>query len=558
MNFFNTNPTVSQAQKEVKPLLTDEGCQVLSTFDLNKIASLTYGDMVCDELFELIEQIVSHPMDYTPLTTQKTLVVLNHILIYGSSKCVNSGYGIGRFVESLTTFNTVLAAREKQGATAFFQRLQGGGVDRGGPIREAATEVHKLLSNINNLQRIRNEKASKESLVPIGDDKIAFITDDVRHFILKQRIEEQQRIHIKSNLAKSEGGFGGGYNAKDGRNVVGAAHGIEEMIKMAQLEKKKFSDDSKNSGMTPEEKILMELAAEAKMEKERAEAEAAAARNEDLLTSFNPMEQPNTAGSADLLDFGSTLEAPTTAVPSMGDLLGDFGGTSTSTSTTDNIFDLAPAPQQPPQGMRETSLLDLAPSFSTGYGQSSSSTADPFGLATLATPSQPVDPFSAMVPPAMTNQQPGQSPSPADSHLGGMVSMMNSVTIADKVPPTKSVMSSNVDRFAALDALAVSSSQSLGSNTSDVSKPQMMSPPPIPSSSPPQPPPSMPPSYPPSTLGGTSEYSTMVIPGSGKVAAAYGDSDDSDNPWVMGGSTGAGLQPMGAAPAAPPPPPPPS
>ena len=61
----------------------------------------------------------------------------------------------------------------------------------------------------------------------------------------------------------------------------------------------------------------------------------------------------------------------------------------------------------------------------------------------------------------------------------------------------------------------------------------------------------------------------MVAPGSGQVATAYGgatdpyntipnsNSDGDDNPWVMGGTSGMGLQPVGPEPTAPPPPPPP-
>jgi len=55
----------------------------------------------------------------------------------------------------------------------------------------------------------------------------------------------------------------------------------------------------------------------------------------------------------------------------------------------------------------------------------------------------------------------------------------------------------------------------------------------------------------------------MIAPGSGQVAKAYGDSsaagndNEEDNPWVMGGSTGMGLEPVGPEPSAPPPPPPP-
>ena len=37
MNIFGPGPAVSQAEKELGPLLLDDGCQVLSTFELNKI-----------------------------------------------------------------------------------------------------------------------------------------------------------------------------------------------------------------------------------------------------------------------------------------------------------------------------------------------------------------------------------------------------------------------------------------------------------------------------------------------------------------------------------------
>ena len=38
-----------------------------------------------------------------------------------------------------------------------------------------------LLSDINNLRRIRITSASQDSLVPVGDDGIAFVSDDVRY-----------------------------------------------------------------------------------------------------------------------------------------------------------------------------------------------------------------------------------------------------------------------------------------------------------------------------------------------------------------------------------------
>ena len=63
------------AEKQVKALLFDEAIQVLSTFELNQVASLTYGELVCDQIFEIIENVVAQPMNYTPLSVQKSLVI---------------------------------------------------------------------------------------------------------------------------------------------------------------------------------------------------------------------------------------------------------------------------------------------------------------------------------------------------------------------------------------------------------------------------------------------------------------------------------------------------
>jgi hypothetical protein len=568
MNIFGPAPTVSQAEKEIGPLLLDECVQVLSTFELNKIASLTYGDIVCDDIFELIEKIVSRPLNYTPHTIQKTLVVTKHVLVYGSEKCVNSGYGIGKFVEGLMNFNTVLAAQQQQGASAFFQRLQGGGVDRGGPVRDAAKAVHELLKNINELQRIRNESASKNSLVPIGDDKVAFITDDVRHFILKKQMEQQAQIEIKSNLAKSEGGFGGGYMTKDGKSVVGAAHGIEEMVKMAQRQKRGFADDG-ISGPTLEDKILEELVAEAQREKEEAAREAAA-RNEELLGSGgNSAPQPS--GEVDLLDFGSTVQtasAPVSSYGTTGDLLGGFGGS--GGSGNDDLLGLGGSTQ--PQQRQQGSLLDLAEPWNGGSGD---------GLLSLTyAPAPALDPFASM---AVSQQAAVTSNSLAPDYnaghgMGGLSGMMNTLAIQ---PSTAPAQAPQEDRFAALDALASTSIQSqpvtaldakmaenrllAGGFSSSASAPASngMGGGSVSFSQPSAPPP------PPGDGGSSfpmgimpSPAKPMIAPGTGKVAAAYGDvggssdgDDDDDNPWVMGGSTGTGLQPIGNAPAAPPPPP---
>jgi len=298
---------MSPAEKQLRPILFDEGIQVLSNFELNQIASLTYNDVTCDGIFELIEQICRNPLDHTPLNLQKSLITTKHVLIFGSEKTVNNAYGILYYIKALLEFNTVLMTQKQGGAMSFFQTLQGGGVDKGGPVREAAGEVVKLLSNINELRRIRTSSASKDSLVPVGDAGVAFVTDDVRLYILKRKIEEEKQIRIRSNLKKSEGGFGAGYTSQNGKSVVGASHGIEEMIKMANIQTNKFSDDdSKPPGHKTQEEIILE---ELKAESDAAKAVATSDRNNNatatgLLGSFHPTA--SAAPDIDLLDFGTS------------------------------------------------------------------------------------------------------------------------------------------------------------------------------------------------------------------------------------------------------------
>jgi hypothetical protein len=185
-------------------------------------------------------------------TLQKTLVVLRHILIFGAEKNLNTCLPLDRYIqESLLHYNTALLAQQQGmgSVTGMLLRLKGGTVDKGGPVRDVAQQVHMLLSNRDHLLYERVHQQDPTSLVPVGHkDTCAFVSDEVRYQALCQRIERERRVEIKSNLAKQDSAFGSGYQARDGKSVVGAAHGIEEMIQQAQREKMKFADDNGRPG----------------------------------------------------------------------------------------------------------------------------------------------------------------------------------------------------------------------------------------------------------------------------------------------------------------------
>ncbi len=459
----------------------------------------------------------------------------------------------------LLEFNTVLMAQQQGGAMSFLQTLQGGAVDKGGPVREAAGQLLRLLGNINELRRLRLESASEDSLVPVGDNmKVGFVTDEVRHVILQKKMAEEQRIRIQSNLKKSEGGFGGGYASKDGRAVVGAAHGIEEMIKMANISGKnasKFSDDGKPRERTREEIILEELKAEADAEKAKREATNASV---DLLGSFAPA--PAASAGVDLLDFGGSSSTNTGIHAS--DLLG--GGvtsasmpTASAPITTADPFGLASAynattTAPTPTNLASSSLLDF------------SVQNDPFAPISAAAPNPPVQNNSTglmgmtMNNPMMSSMQtPMQMPTTGG--MNDLSSGMNSMSLS--APPPKGPMAmaaTSQDRFSALDALAdAAPSQSQDTATNAEARLLGFSSAPAPNSSMGQLPMApmgmaQPPPIP----------DNMVAAGSGQIATAYGESayakkrDEGDNPWVMGGATGMGLSAPSAPPPADPPPPP--
>ena len=434
-----------------------------------------------------------------------------------------------------------------------------GGVDKGGPVRDAATEVCKLLVNLNQLRQVRNSHASPNSLVPIGDDSVGFVTDEVRLMVLKKRIEEEHRIRLQSNLAKSEGSFGAGYNARDGTTVVGAAHGIEEMIKMAKKETTKYSDDS-NGNVSRDAALLAELAAESQ-----------AANTVDLLCLDNPGPSQHTShqplsGQADLLDFGAAASKTSNCFLGGPDLLGNVAASQnlTTLSASNDLLGIGTMQQSANSG-----YADLRGAGQMGQSAIVAQVIDPFA----ATSAHSVSLLATVggtsgVPVAVQSNLPGE----VDPSNGGVSALMSGMSLSSETGGTakKSIMGgSTQDRFAALDALTIAGginpSASLssgglgfskpplddltgmnvanagggarlsGNDTSMIGKPaplQSVAPPPL-------------------------QQEPISPAGVGQVSATYGDGqEDADNPFVMGGLPGAGLEPAAPPPGVPPPPPP--
>jgi len=44
----------TEAERVVAPYLFDDSVKVMSSFEMNKIASLTYGEKCCEDIFDLL------------------------------------------------------------------------------------------------------------------------------------------------------------------------------------------------------------------------------------------------------------------------------------------------------------------------------------------------------------------------------------------------------------------------------------------------------------------------------------------------------------------------
>ena len=109
----------TEAEKKLAELLYDDNIQVISSLELNQIASYTYhetsiagGKDLCEKLLDMLEAVLSKPVDHSTLTIQKALVVFKHMLTYGAEKVINASMYLGAYVEVLLNYNTAVMAQE--------------------------------------------------------------------------------------------------------------------------------------------------------------------------------------------------------------------------------------------------------------------------------------------------------------------------------------------------------------------------------------------------------------------------------------------------------------
>jgi hypothetical protein len=495
-------------QRKLRNVLQDDSIQILSSFELNQWATLTYHegqhsaeDDLCEAFFELLQSLFLHPTQQSSLTLLKALVVARHVLLVGAEKVMQEAQILKPTVAALRGYNTALIQQQQQSANVWL-RLKGGTVDEGGPVRELAEGLFALLSMPrHDLLREREKHADPTSLVPIGSNQeIAFATDAQRLQYLQQRMQLQERMQQKSNLAKADNGFGGGYSSRDGQSIVGASHSLEEMMEIARrkeaAKQAQFRDEpsaaqvSKSSGL---------VAGFADYEPPLS-LTTPNGRTDDLLDWQN--DQTNSAVAAgsksgkavDLLDFGETAYVATSKI-------------SDHSPVHDDLLSLVTISTEPP------SVDPFAPALNSWQPPvlaTSSPTAPTMTTPTIASTTTTLsdDPFSAFDALA-----PSTTPTlPAFSHVNSSTS------------------------YSPLGASALNTMNISMASMGISNQPHSMAPP--------------------------TATTPFTISSSLRVAWApanhdnIGDDENNNGGFVMGGAAGSGLEPLGSAPAAPPPPPP--
>ena len=436
----------TETEKRLAVVLFDESVQVLSTFELNQIASLTYSNETCDQIFEMLGIVMSNPIDHSVLALQKALVLTTHTLTYGSEKCINSAWSLGRWVTALCDFNTVLMAQKQMGVTSWWNTVKGGAVDRGFPVRDAAQKLQGLLADEAKIRQLRTDKSDPNSLVPIGDDRVAYVSDEVRLFMLKKRMKEQEMTIPKSNLTKAQGGFGSGYQTSNGQTVVGAAHSLEEMMARAEREKKKYTDDGPIY-VTPKVNTFQQATPTIAW---------IPPHTKDLLDMGTSSAVRPPAPAMDLLDFG--VSAASTSAPAAMHVLGCFPA-ATLTPPYDPFGSISTCATVEPNGggmgdllsmMSISSASSATPVQHSIFDVTTHSTGPTIAGFTSTKVEQPT-PFDFQSVFDLTTQ-----PTSSSTHVQHMT-MMSPIQTMTNLPrtdlPTTTSVSNGADRFAALDTL---------------------------------------------------------------------------------------------------------
>ena len=254
--FATAGRAPTEIQRTLALSLFDDSVQYMSTLDMNRAASYTFGlqnsygsdgttindfgvgthgESISDQLWELlVDATLCKYISHSALALTKTISLIQHVLLFGSESVVTNGDVLHRIevaLGPLKTLNTALVEQQMverilndepqpeialdrigqqlsslgSKATAQMIRLRGGSVDQGHPVRHAAARLLDLVSNASHLRQLRMQQQPSNTLVPIGSAKqVGYITDEARHQLLTMKIAKEESLQRNKELAEQQ------------------------------------------------------------------------------------------------------------------------------------------------------------------------------------------------------------------------------------------------------------------------------------------------------------------------------------------------------------------
>jgi hypothetical protein len=157
-------PNATMEEKACYDILFNDSDVSMGDKRLNNIAALTYNTQTCERIFSMIIKSLNKEAQWK--TILKGMLLLRTIVLYGSELSIDKAIDLTREIGRFTEYNSALVKKGFFGGS--------GGVDYGGPVREAAKALLAVLATDDTIRNARSAaRAGSTSLVPLGEDKTA-------------------------------------------------------------------------------------------------------------------------------------------------------------------------------------------------------------------------------------------------------------------------------------------------------------------------------------------------------------------------------------------------
>eukprot|EP00814_Leptocylindrus_danicus_P013659 CAMPEP_0116014378 /NCGR_PEP_ID=MMETSP0321-20121206/6243_1 /TAXON_ID=163516 /ORGANISM="Leptocylindrus danicus var. danicus, Strain B650" /LENGTH=380 /DNA_ID=CAMNT_0003484021 /DNA_START=17 /DNA_END=1159 /DNA_ORIENTATION=- len=343
-----------------------------------QVAQLTQIEQEARKLFDLLQNILCRPAEYSPKCMYKSLMLIQHLLAHGSDFCVEYTYELVLQIDFLQEYNSAVIMNEKN----ILYKLKGGSADEGEPVRNISEELTTLLK-INTPKSLLNMRAMNALKVTQQETSSSVGGGGGADLLVGFGGVDHGATKVRQNKVTA-GGFGSGLagKKKGEKLVVGAQYSLEDMLAKERNQPVKYYDDEHKMKQVAEEtKGMM-----------------------DLLETSTSM--PATSGgeamtTTDLLDVNSAVG--NASDPFAGaDLLGT-GGAETTNAQSSNLLDplsLSSAVNTSQQGGNGSGVNELLDIFSTAATISSPTVSNGLPPMPAEPPPPPpqgnVDPFAGL------------------------------------------------------------------------------------------------------------------------------------------------------------------